>query len=191
MSLIEQVNAGIMSSMKAKEQDRLRALRGIKSAFLLLKTAEGVSEVTDDMCVKALQKMAKQRKDSLDIYVQQGREDLAVIERAELAVIEAFLPAQMSAEEIETQVKAIIAETGAAGMKDLGKVMPAAMKAMGAVACPRFYPNHSLSTLYSDELSQVIDHNPMWVASVAIVQTCSLDRVYNTKLRPFGPPTAI
>jgi hypothetical protein len=78
--------------------------------------------------------MAKQRKDSLDIYVQQGREDLAVIERAELAVIEAFLPAQMSAEEIETQVKAIIAETGAAGMKDLGKVMPAAMKAMGAVA---------------------------------------------------------
>ena len=134
MSLIEQVNAGIMSSMKAKEQDRLRALRGIKSAFLLLKTAEGVSEVTDDMCVKALQKMAKQRKDSLDIYVQQGREDLAVIERAELAVIESFLPAQMSAEEIETQVKAIIAETGAAGMKDLGKVMPAAMKAMGAVA---------------------------------------------------------
>ena len=134
MSFIEQVNAGIMSSMKAKEQDRLRALRGIKSAFLLLKTAEGVSEVTDDMCVKALQKMAKQRKDSLDIYVQQGREDLAVIERAELAVIEAFLPAQMSAEEIETQVKAIISETGAAGMKDLGKVMPAAMKAMGAVA---------------------------------------------------------
>ena len=100
MSLIEQVNAGIMSSMKAKEQDRLRALRGIKSAFLLLKTAEGVSEVTDDMCVKALQKMAKQRKDSLDIYVQQGREDLAVIERAELAVIESFLPAQIIAEEI-------------------------------------------------------------------------------------------
>jgi uncharacterized protein YqeY len=100
----------------------------------LLKTAEGVSEVTDDMCIKALQKMAKQRKDSLDIFVQQGREDLAVIERAELAVIESFLPAQMSAEEIEAQVKAIIAETGAAGMKDLGKVMPAAMKAMGGVA---------------------------------------------------------
>jgi len=111
MSLIEQVNAGIMSSMKAKEQDRLRALRGIKSAFLLLKTAEGVSEVTDDMCVKALQKMAKQRKDSLDIYVQQGREDLAVIERAELAVIEAFLPAQMSAEEIETQEETFVLKT--------------------------------------------------------------------------------
>jgi uncharacterized protein YqeY len=134
MSLIEQVNAGIMASMKAKEQDRLRALRGIKSAFLLLQTAEGVSEVTDDMCIKALQKMAKQRKDSLDIYEQQGREDLAVIERAELAVIEAFLPAQMSAEEIEAQVKTIIAEAGASGMKDLGKVMPVAMKAMGAVA---------------------------------------------------------
>lgn len=134
MSLIEQVNAGIMSSMKAKEQDRLRALRGIKSAFLLLKTAEGVGEVTDDMCIKALQKMAKQRKDSLDIFTQQQREDLAVIERAELAVIEEFLPVQMSAEEIEAQVKAIIAETGATGMKDLGKVMPAAMKSMGAVA---------------------------------------------------------
>ncbi|MFM2298577.1 MAG: hypothetical protein RIR98_185 [Bacteroidota bacterium] len=134
MSLIEQVNAGIMASMKAKEQDRLRALRGIKSAFLLLQTAEGVSEVTDDMCIKALQKMAKQRKDSLDIYEQQGREDLAVIERAELAVIEAFLPAQMSAEEIEAQVKTIIAEAGASGMKDLGKVMPVAMKVMGAVA---------------------------------------------------------
>ena len=133
MSLIEQVNAGIMAAMKAKEQDRLRALRGIKSAFLLLQTAEGVSEVTDDMCIKALQKMAKQRKDSLDIYVQQGREDLAVIESAELAVIEEFLPAQMSAEDIEAQVKAIIAEAGASGMKDLGKVMPVAMKAMGAV----------------------------------------------------------
>jgi uncharacterized protein YqeY len=134
MSLIEQVNAGIMTAMKAKDQDRLRALRGIKSAFLLLKTAEGVTEVTDDMCIKALQKMAKQRKDSLDIYEQQGREDLAIIERSELTVVESFLPAQMSAEEIEAQVKAIIAETGAAGMKDLGKVMPAAMKAMGGVA---------------------------------------------------------
>ena len=134
MSLIEQVNAGIMTAMKAKDQDRLRALRGIKSAFLLLKTAEGVGEVTDDMCIKALQKMAKQRKDSLDIYEQQGREDLAVIERSELTVIESFLPTQMSAEEIEAQVKEIITETGAAGMKDLGKVMPAAMKAMGGVA---------------------------------------------------------
>ena len=86
------------------------------------------------MCIKALQKMAKQRKDSLDIYEQQGREDLAVIERSELTVVESFLPAQMSAEEIEAQVKAIIAETGAAGMKDLGKVMPAAMKSMGGVA---------------------------------------------------------
>ena len=78
--------------------------------------------------------MAKQRKDSLDIYEQQGREDLAVIERSELTVVESFLPAQMSAEEIEAQVKAIIAETGAAGMKDLGKVMPAAMKSMGGAA---------------------------------------------------------
>lgn len=67
-------------------------VEGIKSAFLLLKTAEGVGEVTDDMCIKALQKMAKQRKDSLDIYEQQGREDLAVIERSELTVVESFYP---------------------------------------------------------------------------------------------------
>ena len=95
MNLAEKINEGIKEAMKAKDTDRLRALRGIKSAFLLLQTAEGVTEVTEDMYLKSLQKLAKQRKDSLEIYEQQGREDLAQIERAELKFIEGYLPAQL------------------------------------------------------------------------------------------------
>lgn len=134
MSLVEQVSAGIMEAMKAKNTDRLRALRSIKSAFLLLKSAEGVGEVTDELCIKALQKMAKQRKDSLDIYIEQGREDLAVIEHSELAIINGFLPTQLGQAEIEARVKLLIRETGSLTMKDLGKVMPLAMKSMGGLA---------------------------------------------------------
>ncbi|MSP57411.1 MAG: glutamyl-tRNA amidotransferase [Flavobacteriales bacterium] len=134
MSLVEQVSAGIMEAMKAKNTDRLRALRSIKSAFLLLKSAEGVGEVTDELCIKSLQKMAKQRKDSLDIYIEQGREDLAVIEHSELAIINGFLPTQLGQAEIEAQVKLLISETGSLTMKDLGKVMPLAMKSMGGLA---------------------------------------------------------
>lgn len=134
MSLIEKVNSGIIEAMKAKNQDRLRALRSIKSAFLLLQTAEGAGEITDELCIKSLQKLAKQRKDSLEIYLQQNRQDLAAVEQSELAVIEEFLPAQMSEVEIEAHVKSIIQETGASGMASLGKVMPLAMKALGAQA---------------------------------------------------------
>ncbi len=134
MSLIEKVNSGIIEAMKAKNQDRLRALRGMKSAFLLLQTAEGVSEVTDEMCIKSLQKLAKQRKDSLEIYLQQGRQDLAEVEQSELTVIEEFLPAQMSVEEIEKQVAQIIADSGASGPADMGKVMPVAIKTLGGMA---------------------------------------------------------
>lgn len=134
MNLIEQVNAGIITAMKAKEADRLRALRGIKSAFLLLQTSEGVTEVTDEMCIKALQKLAKQRKDSLDIYQTQGREDLAAVESAELAIIEEFLPAQMSETEVREKVQAIINESGLSGAANMGKVIPLAMKALGGQA---------------------------------------------------------
>jgi uncharacterized protein YqeY len=134
MNLIDQVNEGIKTAMKAKDADKLRALRGIKSAFLLLQTAEGVSEVTDDMCIKALQKMAKQRRDSLDIYEQQGREDLAGIERVELKFIEEFLPAQLSEEEVAAKIKAIVAELGVSGPAAMGKVMPLAMSQLGGQA---------------------------------------------------------
>ena len=134
MSLVKTVNEGIMIAMKSKDEVRLRTLRSIKSAFLLLATAEGGGEVTDEACLKALQKMAKQRKDSLTIFREQGRNDLAEGEQAELNIIESFLPAQMGEAEIEAAVKNIIAETGATDMKDLGKVMPMAMKSLGGKA---------------------------------------------------------
>lgn len=134
MNLIDQVNEGIKTAMKAKDADKLRALRGIKSAFLLLQTAEGASEVTDDMCIKALQKMAKQRRDSLEIYEQQGREDLASIERVELKHIEEFLPAQMSEEEVADKIRTIIADLGVSGPAAMGKVMPLAIGQLGGQA---------------------------------------------------------
>jgi uncharacterized protein YqeY len=132
MNLAEQINEGIKTAMKARDEVRLRALRNIKSAFLLLDTAGGT--VSDDDRVKALQKMAKQRKDSIDIFEKEGRQDLADKEKEELEIIETFLPAQLSESEIEANIRTIMAETGAEGMKDLGKVMPLAMKAMAGKA---------------------------------------------------------
>lgn len=134
MNLLEQINEGIKSAMKAREEARLRALRNIKSAFLLLETAEGGGKVSDDMRMKALQKLAKQRKDSIDVFRQQNRNDLADREQEELTIIETFLPAQMSEAEVETRIQAIIASSGAAGMKDMGKVMPVAMKELAGLA---------------------------------------------------------
>ena len=109
--------------MKAKDAVSLRGLRAIKSALMLLATQEGVKTVTEEDEMAALVKMAKQRKDSLAIYQEQGREDLAAIEQEELNVIEKFLPAQLSEDEIAAEVNAIIAQTGASSMKDMGKVM--------------------------------------------------------------------
>jgi uncharacterized protein YqeY len=134
MNLKDQINEGIKEAMKAKQSDRLRALRGIKSAFMLQDTAEGGAEVSEADRMKALQKLAKQRKDSLDIYEQQGRDDLAKVEREELAVIEEFLPAQMGEAEVRAAVQAIITASGASGMKDMGKVMPVAMSQLGGQA---------------------------------------------------------
>lgn len=121
-------------AMKAKDADRLRTLRGIKSAFMLLQTSEKADSLTEDDYIKAIQKLAKQRKDSLEVYEQQGREDLASVERAELQIIETFLPAQMSAEEIKSAVAGIIAEMGVSGAAAMGKVMPVAMQALAGKA---------------------------------------------------------
>ena len=134
MNLIEQVNEGIKVAMKAKDTDKLRALRGIKSAFLLLQTAEGGGEVTDEMCIKALQKLAKQRKDSLEIYENQGREDLAIVERTELKYIEEFLPAQMSEGEVRARIQTIIDQSGLSGAANMGKIIPLAMKDLAGQA---------------------------------------------------------
>jgi uncharacterized protein len=134
MTLAEQINEGIKLAMKAKDADRLRTLRGIKSAFMLLQTSEKADSLTEDDYIKAIQKLAKQRKDSLEVYEQQGREDLASVERAELQIIETFLPAQMSAEEIKSAVAGIIAEMGVSGAAAMGKVMPVAMQALAGKA---------------------------------------------------------
>jgi uncharacterized protein YqeY len=134
MNLAEQINEGIKEAMKAKDADRLRALRGIKSAFMLLQTSEKAANLTEDDYLKTLQKLAKQRKDSLEVYEQQSREDLASIERAELQIIETFLPAQLGEEEIRTTVSAIIQNLGVSGPAAMGKVIPAAMQALAGRA---------------------------------------------------------
>ncbi|MCO6498690.1 MAG: GatB/YqeY domain-containing protein [Chitinophagaceae bacterium] len=124
MSLEQQVADGIKKAMLAHDEATLRTLRDIKSAILLLKTSEGFSgEISKEDELKMLQKMVKQRKDSLDIYEKQGREDLASKEREEISVIEGFLPKQMSVEEIKAEVTKVISSTGASSMADIGKVM--------------------------------------------------------------------
>lgn len=129
MSLELTINAEIKTAMLGKKEADLRALRAIKAAILLAKTAEGSSgELTEADESKLLQKLAKQRKDSLEIFRQQNREDLAVKEEEELVVIERFLPKQMTEEELKTAVAGIIAAVGATSPADMGKVMGVATK---------------------------------------------------------------
>mgnify|MGYP006102011723 CR=1 FL=1 len=123
MSLTEQITDQMKTAMKAKDQTTLRGLRAIKAALMLLATQEGGGTVTAEDEMNTLVKMAKQRKDSLTIYKEQGREDLAVIEEEELVIIEQFLPAQMSEDEVKAEIEAIMSQTGASSMKDMGKVM--------------------------------------------------------------------
>ena len=132
MNLPEKVNSEITAAMKAKNEPRLRTYRNIKAQFLLLQSSG--SDVAEDGYLKAIQKMAKTIRDSIEIFEKEGRMDLANKEKEELAIIEELLPTQMSEAEITTIVQEIITQTGAAGMKDLGKVMPAAMKATAGLA---------------------------------------------------------
>ena len=124
MSLENKIVTLMKESMKSKDQTSLRALRAIKSAIILQKTQKGSSEeISNDDELKILQKLVKQRKDSADIYQDQDRMDLAQPELDEIKIIEQFLPEAMSEEEVENEVKKVIDETGAEGMKDMGKVM--------------------------------------------------------------------
>lgn len=135
MSLELNINGAIKTAMLAKAEAELRALRAIKAAVLLAKTAEGsTGELSEADEQKLLQKLAKQRKDSLDIFRQQNRPDLAVKEEEELAVIERYLPKQMSEDEIRAALKEIIASVGAASPADMGKVMGAATKQLAGKA---------------------------------------------------------
>ena len=129
MSLKEQIEADIKKAMLAKEKDELRALRGIKSLILLAETEKGAkTEITQEDEIKLLTKAAKQRRESAEVYATQGREDLQQIELAELAIIERYLPKQLTEEEIIEKLKVIIKEIGASGPQDMGKVMGVATK---------------------------------------------------------------
>lgn len=135
MSLLEKIDQDIKKAMLAKEEATLRGLRAIKAALLVAKTEKGAADVlSEDTEIKVLQKQAKQRKESADIYLTQNRPDLAKIEQEELDVIENYLPKQLGEEEVESVVKQIITETGAAGMKDMGKVMGTATKQLAGQA---------------------------------------------------------
>ena len=121
--------------MKAKDKVTLETLRNIKKVFLEAKTAPGADNtLSDDAALKIMQKLVKQGKDAADIYIQQERKDLADEELAQVKVIENYLPKQMSAEELETALKAIIAEVGASSAKDMGKVMGVASKKLAGLA---------------------------------------------------------
>jgi len=129
MSLEEQVMGGMKDAMKAKDEALLRGLRAIKAEIIKAKTEPGANgQVSEEQEQKLLQKLVKQRKDSLDIYQQQNRADLAQKEMEEIAVIEKFLPTQLSQEELDAAVSAIIAEIGASSPADMGKVMGVASK---------------------------------------------------------------
>ena len=135
MDLFERVSEDIKNAMKAKDKVALETLRNVKKFFLEAKTAPGANDtLTDADALKIMQKLVKQGKDSAAIYVQQGRQDLADVELAQVAVIEKYLPKQMSAEEQEVELKAIIAQVGATGPKDMGKVMGIASKALAGKA---------------------------------------------------------
>ena len=135
MSLKDQIDTDIKHAMLNKQKDDLRALRAIKSLILLAETEKGnKEELKDDVEMGILMKAAKQRKDSIRIYEEQGRHDLAQKEKAELTIIERYLPKQMTENEIEDELKNIIADTGAQGMKDMGKVMGQATKKLAGKA---------------------------------------------------------
>lgn len=135
MSLEQKVMADLKNAMLAKDEKSLRSLRAIKSAIINTQTAEGFSgELKEDDEIKILQKLVKQRKDSLEIYEKQNRPDLAVKEKEEIEIIERFLPEQMSEAGISKVIKEIIASTGAASPADMGKVMGAANKQLAGKA---------------------------------------------------------
>ena len=135
MNLFDQISEDIKKAMLAREKVRLEALRGVKKEFLEAKTAKGSNgELSDETAVKIMVKMVKQRRESARIYEENNRPELAAGELEEAAVIEAYLPKQLSEEELLAELKAIIAETGATGPKEMGKVMGVATKRLAGRA---------------------------------------------------------
>ncbi len=134
MSLEQKITQDLKEAMRAKDKVALRGIRAIKAALLLAQTDGSHAEMTEDKEIKLLQKLVKQRKDSLEIYEKQNREDLAQTEREEISIIEKYLPKQMDGDELEAFIKDIIEKTGASSMKDMGKVMGMASKQLAGRA---------------------------------------------------------
>lgn len=135
MDLFEQVSKGIVAAMKAKDKVRLEALRNIKKYFIEAKTAPGANDTLADAdALKILAKLAKQGRDTAALYTEQNRPDLAEAELAQVKVVEEYLPQPLTPEQLEAELKGIIAETGAQGPKDMGKVMGAATKKLAGKA---------------------------------------------------------
>ena len=135
MGLFEKVSSDLITAMKSRDSERVRALQNIKAAILILKTEKGrTTDPSEEEILKSIQKMAKQRKEGIEIFGAQNRKDLVEKEESELKILEEFLPQMMGAEEVENELKSIIAEVGAKSMADIGKIMPVAMKKMGGKA---------------------------------------------------------
>lgn len=135
MNLFDRISEDIKDAMKAREKEKLEALRGIKKVFLEAKSAAGVNnELSDAEYLKIISKLAKQGSDAAAIYKEQGRNDLYEQEAFQVKVFESYLPAKMTDEELTGHVKAIITELGATGMKDMGKVMGVASKKLAGLA---------------------------------------------------------
>lgn len=151
MTLEQKIMADLKTAMLAKDDKALRSLRAIKAAILLAKTSSGASgDLSEEEEVKILQKLVKQRKDSLDIFTQQNRPDLAEKEREEIEVIERFLPKQLTEEEIKAELKIILTENGASGPADMGKIMGIASKALAGKA-----DGKTISRLLKDMLNNL------------------------------------
>ena len=151
MSLSSTIMAEMKTAMKAKDRVALEALRAIKAAILVAQTESGAKEeLTEEQELKMLQRLVKQRKDSAQLYKEQNREDLAEPELAQVAVIEKFLPAQLSEEELKVIISEIVAKVGATSPKDMGKVMGAANKELAGKAEGRL-----ISTVVKDILSSL------------------------------------
>lgn len=134
MSLEQRLMTDLKEAMKAKDQAKLRSIRAVKAAILLMKTDGSGDEITQEKEIKLIQKLVKQRKESLDIYEKQGREDLASVEKEEIAVLETYLPEQMGEEELTGVIQGIIDKVGASSMADMGKVMGMASKELAGKA---------------------------------------------------------
>lgn len=134
MSLLEQINSDLKAAMKAKDKEKLGAVRSVKSAFTMEMTKTGATDIDNDSALKIIQRLVKQRKDSAETYKSGGREDLAENERIELVFLEVYLPAQLSDAELTAAVQEIVAKTGASSMKEMGKVMGMASKELAGKA---------------------------------------------------------